>query len=127
MKSVFEGCTNQKNISINNSFDTSELKSTSKLFYNSGIEIINIVDFDIKNVEDISFMFSSTKLHKIDIIKEMKTNNVKNMSSVFKNCIFLEDINISNFESKNVEDISSMFENCSSLKTIDMINFNDLK
>ena len=127
MRSVFEGCINLKKISINNFFDTSELKSLLKLFYNSGVEILDITNFDTKNVEDISFMFSSTKLNKIEFLKEMRTNNVKNMSYLFKNCLFLEKINMSSFETNNIEDISSMFENCNSLKTIDMGSFNGFK
>jgi len=126
MKGVFESCPNLRNIALNGTFDTSELRSMSKLFYKSGIQKIDFNGFDTKYVEDMSFMFSSTNISDFSFLNKLNTNKVKNISRMFKDCISLETINI-NFDLKNVEDISGLFENCNNLKKVDLSNFNNEK
>ena len=55
--SAFEGCQNLLNVSING-FNTEQIKSTHKLFYNSNIINLNLENFSTNNVEDMSYMFS---------------------------------------------------------------------
>ena len=124
MKSVFENCLNLQNISMNSFFDTSELKSMSKLFYNSGINFINIKNFNMENIEDISYMFSLSNLNNIEFFKYFNIINVKNITGIFEGCKFLENINLFNFNCENIEDISCMFENCFNLKRVNFENFN---
>ena len=124
MKSTFEGCPFLQKVSIQNSFDTSKLKSTSKLFYKSNVEIIDLKGFDTKNVEDMSYMFSTTFINNTDFLKGLDTSNVIYMTGMFKDCFYLEDVNIANLNTKNVIDISYMFENCGYLKKINLNNFN---
>ena len=50
MISTFEGCSSLKSLSLNDTFNTMELKSVSKLFNNSGIKELNINNFDTQNV-----------------------------------------------------------------------------
>ena len=126
MKGVFEGCSNLNNIILNGNFDTSELRSMSKLFYNSGIQYIDFNGFDTKYVEDMSYMFSSPNISEFMFLNQLNTKNVKNISRMFKDCLSLETISI-NLDLRNVEDISGLFENCNNLKTVDLSNFNNEK
>lgn len=126
MKRVFEGCSNLENISLNSAFDTSELRSMSKLFYKSGIQKIDFNGFDTKYVEDMSYMFSSTNISDFTFLSQLNTKNVKNISRMFKGCISLESMSL-NFDLNNIEDISGLFENCNNLKTVDLSNFNNIK
>ena len=87
LNSAFEGCSNLKNVSINNLFDASELKSMSKLFYNSGIKEINLT-FDSKNVEDMSYMLSSTIIDNIDFLNQLNFVGLKNLSGFLKIILF---------------------------------------
>jgi len=64
MESSFEGCQNLQKVSIKNSFDTSNLKSMSKLFYNSNVEEIELNGFETKNVKNMSYMFNHVKFKK---------------------------------------------------------------
>ena len=45
MNSVFEGCINLRKVTLNG-FNTEQLKSTSKLFYNSGVNSLNITNLN---------------------------------------------------------------------------------
>ena len=124
MKSVFEGCSNLNKISINSTFDTSELKSATKLFYNSGISFINITNLNMENIEDISYMFAFSNINNIDFLNDLNIKNIKNISGLFKGCIFLENIDMSIFNCKKIEDISYLFEKCEALKKVNFENFN---
>ena len=55
--SAFEGCQNLLNVTISG-FNTEQVKSTHKLFYNSNIINLNLENFSTNNVEDMSYMFS---------------------------------------------------------------------
>ena len=57
MKSSFENYNNLEKIKING-FDTSQVTSMHKLFYNSYISDENFyIDLNMTNVEDMSYMF----------------------------------------------------------------------
>ena len=66
MISSFENCINLDSFSING-FSLNELKSMKKLFYNTNLKFINLTNFNSTNLEDISYMFESSKLEKIKL------------------------------------------------------------
>jgi surface protein len=100
IKSAFEGCLNLENVTIYG-FNTEEIKSTSKLFYNSSISNLNISNFKTNNIEDMSYMFSKTNLNYLNL-SDFNTNNVINMSNMFNIC-HLTSLNLSNFNNKYVK------------------------
>jgi surface protein len=120
IKSAFEGCLNLENVTIYG-FNTEEIKSTSKLFYNSSISNLNISNFKTNNIEDMSYMFSKTNLNYLNL-SDFNTNNVINMSNMFNIC-HLTSLNLSNFNTSKVNDMSSMFKSCSTLIELNLNNF----
>ena len=53
------------------------------LFYRcEGLKSINISSFDMKKVDEISYMFREIKLEYLDI-SNLDTSNVKDMSGLF--------------------------------------------
>ena len=100
--SAFQECPNLKEVTINDdSFDTSELKSTSKMFYNSGLNKINLNNFNARNVENMSFMFGSCESLTSLSLEKFDTSNVKDMSYMFSNCKSLTSLKL-NFNTQNV-------------------------
>ena len=93
MISLFENSINLKEIKIKG-FNTKEVKSLQKLFYNTSISEIDISDINTENVLNMSYMFSYTNIEKINIFK-FNTNNVVDMSYMFQHCNSLKDIDIS--------------------------------
>jgi hypothetical protein len=104
MNSVFEGCFSLQNVSIHG-FNTEQLKSTSKLFYSSGINRLNISNFKLDNVEDMTYMFSLSSINRLDL-SGLNLNKVKNMSYMFSQCRNLNFLNLSNIKSNNLIDMS---------------------
>ena len=74
----------------------------------------------IKNTNDISYMFSGCKnLREINDILNWKTDNIINMSGLFCKCDSLEELpDISSWNTINVKFMSNIFEQCSSLKSL---------
>ena len=104
--STFENCYNLNSFSIKG-FNTNEIISAKKLFFNSGLTNINISDLGLNNIEDISYMFASTELKSLDLSK-LNTSKVKNMSYMFYNIPSITEIDLSNFDSSNVENMSHL-------------------
>ena len=121
MISSFENCINLKKVSING-FNMGQLKSTSKLFYNTGIQNLKINNFRTNNIEDMSYMFANTNILELNLTN-FYTGKVKNMSGLFKNNANLQLLDISSFNTENVIDMSEMFYHCESLTSLDISNF----
>ena len=112
MEGTFENCRNLIDVSIEG-FNTEQIKSTSKLFYNTGIQNLKLNNFKTNNLEDMSYMFSNTKLLELNLdLIGFNTNKVKNMSGMFKNSFKLKSLYISKLNTENVIDMSEMFTNC---------------
>ena len=56
MISTFEGCINLEYFSISG-FETFQITSLNKLFYNTSLTILIIKDFNARNSKDMSYMF----------------------------------------------------------------------
>ena len=124
MKSTFEDCKNLESVFFTESFDTSELKSTSKLFYNSGIKQLNFSKFDTKNVEDMSYMFSHCESLTSLNLENFSTQNAINMSYMFSDLYNLVNIPIINLDTKNVKSMDFMFYNDNLVQILNTSNFN---
>ena len=123
MKSTFENCENLRIVNIKG-FNTTELSSMEKIFYNSNIENINL-DIDTNNIEDISFMFAGTNINEDFLIDlNLKTHNAKNMSYMFYKCNNLIRFNFSKLDLSNVEDISHMLDSCESMTEVYSLDTN---
>ena len=122
MISTFENCENLDTFTMEG-FNINEMKSMSKLFYNTQISTINMPFSNFENIEDISYMFASTNVINLDL-SNLKTTNVKNMSHLFYNSYSLRNLNIDNFNTSNVIDMSHMFDSCESLSELNLNHFN---
>ena len=83
IESAFESCTNFNFFNMTG-FDTSQLMSLRKLFYNTDIDsdTLNSFNIDTKNIQDFSFLFSGSKLTYIDLSKIQTTRAHKYVSYV---------------------------------------------
>ena len=102
------------------------LDKTNFMFHDCSLTMINLSNFNTKNVTNMEQMFSCSSLISIDL-SNFNTQNVTNMNGMFFQCVFLKSLNVSNFSTINVTDMSYMFHDCSSLTNIDLSNFNTPK
>ena len=81
-----EECLNSKNYNLN-CIDTSKITDMSDLFYSSKFENINIdvSNWDVSNVKDMSYMFNECQNFDCDLSK-WDVSKVENMSNMFYSC-----------------------------------------
>ena len=65
IESAFENCRNFNSFNMTG-FDTSQIKSLRKLFYNTKVDSLLGFNMDTKNVQDFSYFFANTELSEID-------------------------------------------------------------
>ena len=91
-------------------------KIIQKKIKTEGLEA-DLNDIDTSKITDMSYLFNilpNEQKFKLNInISEWDVSNVKDMSCMFVNCISF-NCNISEWDVSNVEDMSSMFAYCSS-------------
>ena len=82
-------------------------------------EILEIKLKQIKNTNDISYMFSGCEnLISISDILNWKTENIINMSGLFRDCSSLEELpDISRWNTINVKKMNNIFSKCKSLES----------
>ncbi|MBO5003741.1 MAG: DUF285 domain-containing protein [Clostridia bacterium] len=96
-----------------NCIDVSKITDMSFLFSKIMVcttKNIDISNWNVSNVEDMSHMFTDYHNFNCDI-SNWNVSNVKNMDQMFKNCIIFNQ-DLSNWDVSNVEDMSYMFYNC---------------
>ena len=78
------------------------------------IKEINFLQFNRKDIINMSYMFyDCSSLQELNVIN-FKTNNVTNMNSMFNRCRSLKNLNLCSFNTNNVTDMNSMFFDCAS-------------
>ena len=104
-------------------FDVSRLSHMIGLFYSCDAREINVSNWDVSNVEDMSHMFTHcSSLAYIDV-SNWDVSKVENMRSLFLGCEHLQSLDISNWDVSNVRDMGCMFNYCSALTSIDISNW----
>ena len=102
MISSFENCENLEKVK-NKGFNTNNIKSMKKLFYNSKINEFDLdldeLNITTNNVEDMPYMFARIKSEKLNLVN-LNTENVITMKEMFSSCSSLINLNITNFNTK---------------------------
>jgi len=99
-----------------------ELKENFHLkdYTNDKLNKLQIKLINIKNITNMSYMFSDCQLlSSLPDISIWKTNNITDMSYMFYYCGALSSLpDISKWNTNNVTDMSNMFNNCTSLLSL---------
>lgn len=132
-------------------FNTSKVKTMREMFYESGIENIDLSNFNTENVEDVSGMFAQTsRIDEIDL-SGFDTRNLKYVTSMFTGSsasrlklngwrndkltdisgMFrstnAKEIQLNNFKTDNVINMSYLFFESNHLESLDLTSFNTSK
>ena len=97
-----------------NCIDVSKITDMRFLFGQFWRELknIDISEWDVSNVKDMSYMFFDCKRFNSDLSK-WNVSNVRDMSYMFYNCEYF-DSDISNWDVSKVRDMRYAFYNCKS-------------
>ena len=89
--------------------NTSKTKNMRGLFYRvEKIKQLNLNNWDVSNVNDMSKMFWSSNFNYLDL-NDWNTINVKNMYEMFSETRDLETLKVSNWNTSNVTNMTEMF------------------
>ena len=105
------------------SFDVSKVTDMQHMFRKTGINNINLNNFNTSSLVLMNYMFAeNNNLTSIDL-SMLDTSRVTDMYSLFYYCEKLETINLSNLDNPVLTDISWMFANCFNLNYVNLTGF----
>lgn len=110
-----------ENFDSQNLFDTSEAKEMWEFFYGcSSLKSIDLGNWDIKNVTNISGFFSGcTSLENVNL-NAFNSVNLNTTRAMFQGCTSLKNIVFGEtFTLENVTEMRNMFDGCTNLVTVD--------
>ena len=107
-------------IDLSNASLSSEVTGSGLLSGLSDVKQIDVTNFDISHVTDMTNMFSGdTNLTKIKGLSTWNVGNVTNMAAMFKGCSGLKSITLNwGQNTNNVQNFSEMFSGDSSLTEV---------
>ena len=104
------------------------LSSLNKFFEDCLYEEIDLSNFNINLVNDISYMFRGCVELKYLNLRNIDSTKVTNMKSMFHECLNLKIIDgLNAINTNNVNDMSTMFHLCISLEVLDLSGFDTSK
>ena len=87
------------------------------------LEEIDVSNWDVSNVTDISNAFYGCKINSLDV-SNWNTGKVTEMNNVFRLCTALETLDVSKWNTSSVINMQYMFYNCTALQTLDVSKWN---
>ena len=120
---MFFGCEGLTILDLSN-FDTKNVTDMNHMFYGcENLSTLDLSNFNTKNVTDMRCMFFECEnLATLDL-SSFDTKNVTNMEYMFYWCKSLTTVDLSSFDTRNITDMRYMFYKCESLSTLDLSSF----
>lgn len=113
--------------------DTSAITSFENMFKgyddHSSTTSLNIGNWDVSNVTDMSEMFGGcTNLSNDEFdpnfgLEYWNTSSLTNLYGMFSNCSSINELNLNNFNTAKVVTFANMFYGCTNLKKLDISSF----
>ena len=126
---IFDQKKNETSVKVE-LFGSDGINNMSSTFNNcSALFSLDVSQWDISNVTDLSHMFRSCiNLQSITGLNQWNTKNVSNMSDLFFECSNLKEMpDISNWKTSKVTNMCNMFKGCKNLKCLPDISNWDTK
>ena len=103
-------------------------KDSSFMFHNfSGLQEIDMQNFDGKNIENLRDLFSNCLNLASVNFSGFNTSKVNNMTSMFYANFVLKNLDLSSFDTSNVIYMNDMFAGMSELTSLNLSSFNTSK
>ena len=103
-------------------------KDSSYMFHNfSGLQEIDMRNFDGKNIENLRDLFSNCSSLTSVNFAGFNTSKVNNMTSMFYANFALKNLDLSSFDTSNVIYMNDMFAGMSELTSLNLSSFNTSK
>jgi surface protein len=120
---MFGGCSNLTSVASSDGTWCRNVTNMGGMFLDcTSLTNLNINNWDVSNVTDMSYMFRGVKLSTLNL-NNWNTSNVTRMQMMFYNCSNLSNLYISNWDVSKVTTFEEMFWDCPSLTNIDFSNW----
>lgn len=123
LKSFFSSDSNLRSIEGLNKFNTSNVTSTSAMFYKTALSSIDMSSFDLSRVTSIDSMFASTPNLKTIDLSPLKSAKLTSMNATFYNSGISDIKGLNLLNTSNVTSSSALFAAASNLTSIDISNW----
>lgn len=100
------------------------MTSMRGLFYNLGVEEIDLSLFNTQGVKDFSQMFFLCRARRIIFGEHFDTSSAITLDSMFLSMTNITELSLRGFNVNNVKYMGSMFEDCTNIKSIDITGWN---
>ncbi|MBO4293318.1 MAG: BspA family leucine-rich repeat surface protein [Clostridia bacterium] len=124
---MFNRFSSLKEIENIENLHTENVTDMSSMFYNCGIQSLNLNYFDTSKVEDMNTMFYACPNLESLYINNWDTHSNKTMKNMFRSCTKLKNLDLSNFDTRNVSTMERVFQECGSLTSLNLSNFDTTK
>ena len=118
ISSMFNSTSNLKTIIGHENWDLSNVKDCGLLFYNSGIEELNVTNWNMSGKGSTNGVFQNSKLSNLIGSENLINSTWSSLPSIFNGCTSLTTLDVSNWDISNVTEMTSLFCNCTNLQTI---------
>ena len=106
-------------------FDTKNVTDFSSMFYNSTYKSVILTNLNTSNAETLSYMFGNSTFTDITTLdlSSFNTSKVTRMDAMFSSCLYLTSLILSNFNTSEVANMSYMFNTCRNITSLNLSNF----
>ena len=126
LKGLFKNCSSFKEINFIQ-FNRKNINDMSEMFYGcTSLIKINLNNFKTDNVTNMSDMFGHCGLRSLKLPK-LFTSKVINMNYMFSDCEYLLKLDLTGLDTSNVTKMACMFQECTRLEKINISNFDTRK
>ena len=109
MNNMFEGCTSLIDLDISN-FDTKNVEDMTSLFSYTSIPQLNLI-WNTANVKSMKYMFyHMPELTELKFGTYFSTENVENMQGMFLECMNLKSLDVSRFKVEKVQNFETFIK-----------------
>jgi len=126
MSNMFSSTRRLATINGLNNIDVSNVTNMTSMFEkNKGITSLDISNWNIQSLDDMTLMFATSNIASFPNIDKLNTGSVTKMDYAFKSNSKIESLtSLANWNVSNVKSFKGMFEACTSLTSLDISGWN---
>lgn len=120
---MFRNCASLSQLDASG-WDTSHVTNMSNFLDSTEAltECPDVESFNTAAVTNFYYMFNGSGIERLDL-SDWNTSNATNMGGMFYNCVSLTELDVSNFDTSHVTSMTWMFAWCNSLQSLDLSSF----
>lgn len=117
MESIFMNTTGLNSLDVSG-WDTRSLENADSMFFNTGIQFLDLNQWNTSSVKSMRFMFATARNLTNLYIDKWNTDSVTTMEGMFFYCSGLSELDLDQWDTSSLLNIAFMFQNSSGLSDL---------